>query len=181
MEIVAIAKFAEIFETAFLEKHARVSSFSQPEKIWRYIFYGGHFMNCQQQESETVRHAHKTVQEQNKQRSNWIRLIQIGKTQIFFFDLKRYFSLSKLIPSLFKSSSYNPSQNIWYKLKKCSKIGQDFKNVISNLACFYSYCQRLVSGRNTGHYSHFHNIVRLFDVSPKFPFTTSEAMRDYYL
>ena len=47
MEIVAIAKFAEIFETAFLEKHARVSSFSQPEKIWRYIFYGGHFMNCQ--------------------------------------------------------------------------------------------------------------------------------------
>ena len=33
MEIVAIAKFAEIFETAFLEKHARVSSFSQPEKI----------------------------------------------------------------------------------------------------------------------------------------------------
>ena len=47
MEIVAIAKFAEIFETAFLEKHVRVSSFSQPEKIWRYIFYGGHFMNCQ--------------------------------------------------------------------------------------------------------------------------------------
>ena len=25
---------------------------------------------------------------------------------------------------------YNPSQNIWQKLKKYSKIGQDFKNVI---------------------------------------------------
>ena len=27
----------------------------------------------------------------------------------------------------------------------------------------------------------FHNILRLFDVLPKFPFTTSETMRDYYL
>ena len=27
----------------------------------------------------------------------------------------------------------------------------------------------------------FHNIVRLFDVLPNFPFTTSETMRDYYL
>ena len=30
-------------------------------------------------------------------------------------------------------------------------------------------------------YNHFHNIFRLFDVLPNFPFTTSEAMRDYYL
>ena len=31
---------------------------------------------------------------------------------------------------------YNPGQNIWHKLKKYIKIGQDFKNVISNFACF---------------------------------------------
>ena len=28
--------------------------------------------------------------------------------------------------------------------------------------------------------NHFHNILRLFDVLPNFPFTTSETMRDYY-
>ena len=31
---------------------------------------------------------------------------------------------------------YNPSQNIWHKLKKYSKIRQDFKNVISNFVFF---------------------------------------------
>ena len=30
-------------------------------------------------------------------------------------------------------------------------------------------------------YNHFHNISRLFDVLPNFPFTTSEMMCDYYL
>ena len=29
--------------------------------------------------------------------------------------------------------------------------------------------------------NHSHNILRLFDVLPNFPFTTGEAMRDYYL
>ena len=29
--------------------------------------------------------------------------------------------------------------------------------------------------------NHFHNILRLFNVLAKFPFTTSETMRDYYL
>ena len=33
-------------------------------------------------------------------------------------------------------SSDNPSQNIWHKVKKYSKTGQDFENVISNFACF---------------------------------------------
>ena len=33
-------------------------------------------------------------------------------------------------------SSDNPSQNIWHKLIKYNKIGQEFKNVISNFACF---------------------------------------------
>ena len=32
--------------------------------------------------------------------------------------------------------------------------------------------------RNT--YNQFHNILRLFDVLPNFPFTTSETMGDYY-
>ena len=30
-------------------------------------------------------------------------------------------------------------------------------------------------------YNHFHNTLRLFDILPNFPFTTSETMRDYYL
>ena len=30
-------------------------------------------------------------------------------------------------------------------------------------------------------YNYFHNILRLFDVLPNFPSTTSETMRDYYL
>ena len=29
--------------------------------------------------------------------------------------------------------------------------------------------------------NHLHNILRHVDVSPNFPFTTSETMRDYYL
>ena len=32
-----------------------------------------------------------------------------------------------------------------------------------------------------GSYNQFHNILRLFDVLPNFPFTTSETMGDYYL
>ena len=30
----------------------------------------------------------------------------------------------------------NPGQNIWQKLKKSSKIGQDFENLLCNFACF---------------------------------------------
>ena len=33
----------------------------------------------------------------------------------------------------------------------------------------------------THNYNHSHNILRLFDVLPTFPFTSSETMRDYYL
>ena len=29
-------------------------------------------------------------------------------------------------------------------------------------------------------HNHFYNILRLFDALPNFPFTTSQAMRDYY-
>ena len=30
-----------------------------------------------------------------------------------------------------------------------------------------------------GVYNYFHNIFRLFDILPNFPFTTSETIRDY--
>ena len=41
-----------------------------------------------------------------------------------------------IIMSTKTTKNYNPSQNIWHKLKKYSKIGQDFKNVISKFAWF---------------------------------------------
>ena len=31
---------------------------------------------------------------------------------------------------------YNPRQNIWHKVEKCSKVGQDFKSLLSNFTCF---------------------------------------------
>ena len=34
---------------------------------------------------------------------------------------------------------------------------------------------------NIATYNQFHNILRLFDVLPNFPLTTSETMGDYYL
>ena len=34
---------------------------------------------------------------------------------------------------------------------------------------------------HTSGYNEFHNILRLFNVLPNFPFTTSETMGDYYL
>ena len=33
--------------------------------------------------------------------------------------------------------NYNPGQNIWHKVKKYSKNGQNIKNVISNFVCFW--------------------------------------------
>ena len=42
-------------------------------------------------------------------------------------------------------------------------------------------CRSLHSNSHSIIYNHFHNILRLFDVLPNFPFTTSETMRDYYL
>ena len=35
--------------------------------------------------------------------------------------------------------------------------------------------------KNNKIYNHGHNIFRIFDVLPNFPFTTSEMMRDCYL
>ena len=47
---------------------------------------------------------------------------------------------------------YNPGQNIWNKIEKSSKTGQDKKSLISTFACFFDcYCQSLIFGRETGH------------------------------
>ena len=35
-----------------------------------------------------------------------------------------------------RQGDYNPGQNIWHKVKRYNKIGQDFKNRLSNFACF---------------------------------------------
>ena len=41
-------------------------------------------------------------------------------------------------PSKSKSTlgHYNPGQNIWEKVKRYNKIGEGFKNIISNFVCF---------------------------------------------
>ena len=38
-----------------------------------------------------------------------------------------------------------------------------------------------ISMQNLSNYNHIHDILRLFDVLPSFPFITSETMHDYYL
>ena len=38
--------------------------------------------------------------------------------------------------ALYAIAIYNPGKNIWHKVKIYNKIGQDFKNMISNFACF---------------------------------------------
>ena len=61
---------------------------------------------------------------------------------------------------------YNPSQNIWRKVKKYSKIVQDFKNIISKFACSFShilptfnlYKEDWTLGCVSTHIWHFSNI-----------------------
>ena len=47
-------------------------------------------------------------------------------------------SLKKAGPSYAQKfiGSNNPGQNILYKVKKYSKIGQDYKNLVFNCGCF---------------------------------------------
>ena len=46
------------------------------------------------------------------------------------------------------------------------RLGSEYTSVIINLITTHNQ---------------FHNILRLFDVLPNFPFATSETMEDYYL
>ena len=66
-----------------------------------YFISGGHFMNRQCQASDMLMRECKNIT--SKQPLNWIREIQVGNIQDLFVDFKLYFSLSKLIQSLFKS------------------------------------------------------------------------------
>ena len=70
----------------------------------------------------------------------------------------------------------------------CSRVGIDNGKGFAPLARYNSIRSFLsvsidldleIYHMNTN--NHFHNIVRIFDVLPNFPFTTSETMRDYYL
>ena len=88
-------KFADIFETSFLQEHAPVSSFSQHDKpithersvidFGGYFIYGGHFMNRQCQASDMQIRKCKNIT--SKQLLNWIRLIQVRNIQGCFKDL----------------------------------------------------------------------------------------------
>ena len=89
-----------------------MSSFAQHDKpitcernvidFGGYFIYGGHFRNRRYQASDMQIRKCKNIIK-NKQHLNWIRLIQVGNIQGCFVDFKLYFSLSKLIQSLFKS------------------------------------------------------------------------------
>ena len=53
------------------------------------------------------------------------------------------------------------------------------KHPRQNLKDFQDQIWTLV--KRSENYNQFHNILRLFDVLPNFPFTASEMMGDYYL
>ena len=50
-----------------------------------------------------------------------------------------------------------PVQNVWHEAKKCPKIGQDFKTLQSNFACFLTaivkvyFLERRLGTRLRGH------------------------------
>ena len=98
---------------------------------------------------------------------------------------------------------YSPRQNIWNKIKNSSQkqIGiENFEYCFGILfhCYFQSLTEKILNGKLPTHtgliddslkevieidgsYNQFHNILRLLDVLPNFPFTTSETMGDYYL
>ena len=87
------------------------------------------------------------------------------------------------------------TKKLWQKLKyleneKSELLRWNKKHFSSFLKDFQSskwnnFFGRLEFDFNDEHkrqtYNQFHNILRLFDVLPNFPFTLSETMGDYYL
>ena len=84
----------------------------------------------------------------NTEQLNFERLTQLT-CFIFLSRLEKYFELEKLPRnSTLKEtglsygkhfvSSDNPGQNIWHKVKRYNKIGQNFQNIISNFPCFFT-------------------------------------------
>ena len=51
---------------------------------------------------------------------------------------RAYFSILLALDVYSYVRTYNLRQNIWNKVKKSSKIGQDYKNLISKSASFYN-------------------------------------------
>ena len=55
-----------------------------------------------------------------------------------FLKISKSSSLKETGPSYCQMfvCSDNSRQNIWHRVEKCSKTGQDYKNLISHFACF---------------------------------------------
>ena len=113
------------------------------------------------------------------------------KPQIFF-DIERPFSKT-LDPSLSlstKSCWVSPSSEKAFLLPTLSTLGlpdtkpsktdTQAKIQTAYVKNYPRQFQIRFFARING-YNQFHNILRLFDVLPNFPFITSEKMGDYYL
>ena len=56
---------------------------------------------------------------------------------LYMHSFLRYSFQSKINSAIDLSGAFcNPGQNIWCKVEKSSKVGQDFKSLLSNFACF---------------------------------------------
>ena len=98
----------------------------------------------------------------------WISIKKKLHTHLNKFSavIKEFLSVfDHFVRLAFKGLNHNPSQNIWHKLKKYSKTGQDVKNVISNFVCFLTAIVNvsLLKGRlgtslRLHHIWHFSNI-----------------------
>ena len=83
----------------------------------------------------------------------FIFLLKIGQMLSSYRKFFKNWRLKETRPSCDKkfSCSDNHGQNIWNKIEKSSKIGQDKKSLISSFTCFFNYFfQSLISGRDTG-------------------------------
>ena len=69
------------------------------------------------------------------------KILDNDKYTSFLFYIDQICSKNHILLSLIFSktlcfTSYNPGQNIWHNVKKYSKIGQGFKNILSTFKCF---------------------------------------------
>ena len=78
------------------------------------------------------------------------------------------FSFSKLASnSSHQRRTFNPGQNIWNKIEKSSKTGQDKRSLLFTFACFFHcYCQSLISGRETGRWAMFPHKFEILLIFP---------------
>ena len=68
---------------------------------------------------------------------NFVTALGLSQNVWRFHEYKKNITkIQRKMPIHLKTTFYNPGQNIWYKVEKSSKNGQDFKSLLSNLACF---------------------------------------------